>query len=92
MRSSDSTVDGAAVVRDFLQNHYHSPSDDLALTIDMDSALKFTRANFLIGLEVAQSDERPSWNEGDFFGKRFAPGRTLASRAAPTASPRPENQ
>jgi len=30
----------------------------------------------LIGLEVANETERPTWNEGDFFGDRF--GRQIA--------------
>jgi hypothetical protein len=26
----------------------------------------------MIGLEIANGDKRPTWNQGDFFGKTFA--------------------
>jgi hypothetical protein len=29
------------------------------------------RANVRIGHAVAEADERPTWNEGDFFGEKF---------------------
>jgi hypothetical protein len=71
--SSDPDVDGAAVYEDHLENHYHKPSDDLARPVDWDSAVRFARANARIGLAIANDAERPTWNEGDFFGKMFAP-------------------
>jgi Peptidase family M28 len=69
--SSDPSVDGAAVFRDHLATHYHRPSDDKTRPFHMDSALRFARANVRIGLAIANDDERPAWNEGDFFGDRF---------------------
>jgi hypothetical protein len=36
-----------------------------------DSALRFARANVRIGAAVGDADERPTWNEGDFFGEKF---------------------
>lgn len=71
MTSRDSTIDTAQVQREFLTQHYHMPSDDLSRPIHWDSARRFTDANFLIGLEVANTPERPTWNEGDFFGDLF---------------------
>ena len=44
-----------------------NPSDDLSRPIDWNSALRFARANVRIGYAVAEDDERPTWNEGDFF-------------------------
>jgi hypothetical protein len=73
LASAGSGVDGAAVTAEFLQNHYHQPSDDLSQPIDWDSAIRFTRANTRIGWSIANDDARPSWNEGDFFGDLFAP-------------------
>ncbi len=70
-RSTDPGVNGAEVFREHLQTHYHQPSDDLSRPIDWDSALRFARANVRIGHAVAQDDERPSWNKGDFFGEKF---------------------
>jgi hypothetical protein len=71
--STDPAVDGPAVVKDHLENHYHRPSDDLSRPVDWDSAVRFTRANARIGWAIGNDDVRPSWNEGDFFGDMFAP-------------------
>ena len=70
--SSDPDVDGEALFRNHLENHYHKPSDDNTRPLDWDSALRFARANVRIGLTVATDQARPSWNEGDFFGDRFS--------------------
>jgi hypothetical protein len=69
--STDPDVNGGALFSEHLQTHYHQPSDDLSRSIDWDSALRFARANVRIGHAVAEVDERPSWNEGDFFGEKF---------------------
>jgi Zn-dependent M28 family amino/carboxypeptidase len=71
MQSSDPSVDGEAVLLDFLTQHYHKPSDDLSRPVDWDSAERFALANHCLGLEIANQTERPSWNEGDFFGEKF---------------------
>jgi hypothetical protein len=71
-KSSDPADDGAALLKDFLQNHYHRPSDDLSLPFSPEGAEKFVRTALLLGLEIAAMDERPRWNAGDFFGDRFA--------------------
>ncbi len=70
--STDPDVDGEAVVKDFRKQHYHQPSDDLSRPVDWDSAVRFTRANARIGYAIANEDARPTWNEGDFFGEKFA--------------------
>ena len=75
-QSSRSDINGDQLTRDFLKTHYHMPGDDLSRPFDTDSAARFTRANFLIGQEVANAAERPQWNEGDFFGDKFAKGDT----------------
>ena len=72
--STDPEVDGEALVREHLKKHYHKPSDDLTRPVDWDSAVRFARANARIGFAVANADERPTWNEGNFFGERFATG------------------
>ena len=72
-KSSDPTVDSVALRTDHRHNHYHRPSDDLSRPIDWDSAVRFTRANARIGWAIANDDARPTWNEGDFFGDKFAP-------------------
>ncbi len=70
--SLDPDVDGSELFDDHLQNHYHRPSDDLSRPVHWDSARRFARANARVGVEVGNADERPTWNEGDFFGDMFA--------------------
>jgi hypothetical protein len=70
--SSDPGIDGEAVVKEHRKQHYHRPSDDMTRTFHWDSALRFARANVSIGAAIANANERPTWNEGDFFGEKFA--------------------
>jgi hypothetical protein len=39
--------------------------------LDYDSAAKGARLNFLLGYAVAQQEDAPTWNSGDFFGLTF---------------------
>ena len=70
--SQDEDVDGEALYRDHLKNHYHKPSDDLSRPVDWKSALRFARAHARIGYSIAMDEPRPEWNAGSFFGERFA--------------------
>lgn len=69
--SADPELNGREVVEAFLHEHYHQPSDDLSLPIDWDSALRFARASTRLVYRMAMDEQRPTWNEGDFFGARF---------------------
>ena len=69
--STDPDIDGGALFNAHLKTHYHQPSDDLSRPIDWDSALRFARANVRIGYAVSEEDDRPAWNDGDFFGDKF---------------------
>lgn len=64
--------DGREIFADFLKNHYHKPSDDLSLPIDYAAAAKFAELNADIVRRIADADDPPRWNEGDFFGGMFA--------------------
>ncbi len=64
-------IEGEKLWREFLQTHYHQPSDDLSRPVDWPSAVRFARANVRIGYAVAEDERRPTWNEGDFFGEKF---------------------
>jgi Zn-dependent M28 family amino/carboxypeptidase len=72
MQSSDPAIDGEAALDDFLKNHYHQSSDDLSLPYSPEGAERFARAGLLMGMIVANADERPRWVENDFFGDKFA--------------------
>jgi len=70
--SSDPEVDGRAVIDDSNRDHYHQPSDDLySQPIEWETALRFVRASVRIGYRIATEEQRPTWNEGDFFGDKF---------------------
>jgi hypothetical protein len=70
--STDPAIDGKAVQDEHRKHHYHQPSDDLSRPVDWDSVVRFARANARIGYAIAEEDARPTWNEGDFFGDKFA--------------------
>ncbi|WP_206483340.1 M28 family metallopeptidase [Thalassotalea sp. G2M2-11] len=71
-KSKDPDIDGGKMFGDFLKNHYHQHSDQLDLPIRWDAAASFAEVNMMIGLEIANGEQRPTWNKGDFFGKTFA--------------------
>jgi len=52
---------------DFLQHHYHQPTDDLNLPIDYNVAARFVQANYDITRALANADERVEWNDDSFF-------------------------
>ena len=71
-KSKDPEIDGGKMFGDFLKNHYHQHSDQIDLPIRWDAAASFAEVNMMIGVEIANGENRPVWNEGDFFGKTFA--------------------
>ena len=62
--------EGAAAIRDFLDNHYHKPSDEVDL-INWQSAAKFVDLCFDIVRRAGPAAERPAWNPGDEYGVRY---------------------
>lgn len=75
LQSSDPKVDGSALFQKWISSIYHTPKDNMSQQFYFDSAAKATGLSFLVGYEVAQQSERPTWNTGDFFGTKFAPKR-----------------
>ncbi len=63
---------GEAAFASFLKDHYHKPSDDLALPIDYDALARFTELNFRVARALANAPQSPAWVEGDFFGEMFS--------------------
>lgn len=64
--------DGGKIFMEFLGKTYHSPADQIDQDIDYDAGAKFAYVNWLITSAIANDNDRPTWNEGDFFGKTFA--------------------
>ncbi len=79
--SSDSKVDGLALIKKWLVTRYHTPLDNMEQPLDFDSAAKGAVMNFVVGYEVAQHSTIPDWNKGDFFGITFGPRHTAESEA-----------
>lgn len=71
LTSVDPSVDGNKKFSGFLHNHYHKPTDDMNQDFNWQAATKFTQVNYQIGTILANQDNRPKWNEGDFFGDLF---------------------
>lgn len=62
---------GKAAWADFFANRYHRPSDDLTQPIDWEQAVRFVTVNYTIARAIADDDQRPVWNKGDFFGTLY---------------------
>lgn len=72
VRSARFNRDASDPLRAFLKDHYHQPSDDAGQPIRYGDAARLARLNARIGTLIANAPERPTWNEGDFFGTKFA--------------------
>ncbi len=70
-KSLDPEIDGAKMFEKFFTEHYHQPTDESVLPINYEAGSRFTQVNYMIGNEIANSQTRPQWNEGDFFGDTF---------------------
>ncbi len=53
--------------QEFVNKHYHQPSDQLDLPINYDVAAKFVDINRAIAVQVANDPQRPAWNADSFF-------------------------
>jgi hypothetical protein len=76
---SDSGVDAPARFKEWLATRYHTPQDDLGQPMDLESGARNAQLEFLVGLEIANSDERPAWKKGDFFERTFGRKRAETS-------------
>ena len=80
---SDSGVDAAARFKEWLATRYHLPQDDADQPMDLESGARNAQLEFLVGLEVANANERPAWKKGDFFERTFAPRRAETTATTP---------
>jgi Zn-dependent M28 family amino/carboxypeptidase len=65
---------------DFFATTYHRPNDDLSQPIHWRAAARFAEINYRIARALADSDERPLWYEGSYFGDAFAGSQRRAAR------------
>ncbi|MFT2009939.1 M28 family peptidase [Pontibacter sp. 13R65] len=75
IKYGNKTADGQnnlhLLVQEWRPKYYHKPQDDINGLFDFEAGKKYVQLNFLIGYQVAQQPERPTWKTGDFFGERF---------------------
>ncbi|MDM8008424.1 MAG: M28 family metallopeptidase [Phycisphaerae bacterium] len=74
-KSTRPGVDALAVWKQWLVTVYHSPKDDMTQPICYESSAQLARFAFRLGHAIAMETERPRWNDGDFFGKKFGAHR-----------------
>jgi Zn-dependent M28 family amino/carboxypeptidase len=72
-------VDGLALEKKWLVTRYHTPLDNIDQPMDYESGARAATLNFLVGYELAQSNQRPQWNQGNFFGTRFEHRHTASA-------------
>jgi hypothetical protein len=75
LKSKDPSADGAKAFGEFFARHYHRPSDDVSLPIDLSSVERFVRANVLVTHAIASDRRAPQWKPGNFFGRTFGQGQ-----------------
>ena len=63
---------GEQEFNDFMNNRYHRVGDDLNQPLDFEQGARFAKLNYLVAQSIANADERPTWNEGNFFGELFS--------------------
>ena len=69
--AKDPAVNGPQVFGAFLASHYHKPSDDLSLAMDLQALERFTRANLAVARAIADDPVDPAWKPENFFGTMF---------------------
>lgn len=70
-KSGDPALDGQALWGKWFQDTYHKPSDDMSQALDFEAGAQFARLSFLVSYLIAQDDNAPRWNPGDFFATTF---------------------
>ena len=69
LKTSNPSVDLDAKIKDFTQNHYHKPSDELNDSFDFNAGKTYVKLNFLISYSIANDPVRPQWNANSIFSK-----------------------
>ena len=60
--------DLVAFVKQWRAKYYHQSADGMDGIFDFAAAKVYVQLNFLVSYSIAQTINRPVWNEGDLFG------------------------
>jgi Peptidase family M28 len=71
IKSSNPKIDPDEIRKTWFATTYHKPQDDMSQAFDFRSGTRYARYSFLVGYLVAQHNEKPAWNPGDFFGEHY---------------------
>jgi Zn-dependent M28 family amino/carboxypeptidase len=74
-QTGDPAVDGRSIRDKWMSEKYHQPGDDMSQVIDLGAGAQFAKLSFFLSYLLAQNDNAPSWNPGDFFGEKFRRSR-----------------
>jgi hypothetical protein len=64
---------GGAAYADFLEHRYHQLNDDSSQSLNYAAGAKYAALMYASTSAVANEEQQPSWNAGDFFGTRIKP-------------------
>ena len=67
LKTNDPSFDLDTKIKDFTQNHYHKPSDELNGSFDFNAGKTYVQLNFLISYSIANDPVRPQWNKDSIF-------------------------
>lgn len=71
-KSSDPKIKPREIFKNWEATRYHHPNDDMNQPgLLFEEATKYARFMFLCGYLVANEQQRPAWNKGDFFGEHY---------------------
>lgn len=70
LKTNDPGFDLDGLIKDFTQNHYHKPSDELNESFNFEAGKTYVQLNFLISYSIANDPEKPVWNADSIFGGR----------------------
>lgn len=64
-------IDGQEVVKKWYATRHHTPLDNMEQPIYYEAGVRAAGMILLLGYEIAQQDQRPTWNDNDFFSTMF---------------------
>ncbi|MBK7870865.1 MAG: M28 family peptidase [Saprospiraceae bacterium] len=69
LKAKGSSEELDAKIKDFTQNHYHKPSDELNDSFNFEGGQTYVKLNFLISYLTASDPARPTWNKDSIFAQ-----------------------